>query len=130
MKQWNLNGKRALVTGGTKGIGKAIAEEFLGLGAEVMIVARDKHALDELVYLWQKEGKPVTGVAGDVAKAADRGKIKAAIEERWGALDILVNNAGTNVRKKIEEYSEEEIRLVLEVNLFAAVELSRICLPY
>ena len=130
MKKWDLQGKRALITRGTKGIGKAIAEEFLALGAEVMIVARDKHMLDVLVRLWQAEGKMVTGVAGDVSKEADRKKIKEAIEERWGVLDVLVNNAGTNVRKKIEEYSEEEMRFVLEVNLFAAVALSRMCLHY
>jgi tropinone reductase I len=130
MSNWDLKGKRALITGGTKGIGKAIAEEFLALGAEVMIVARDKDTLDGLVRLWQAEGRLVTGVAGDVAKGADRDKIIAAIEERWGALDVLVNNAGTNVRKKIEEYTDEELRLVLEVNLFAAVELSRMCLHY
>lgn len=130
MTNWDLRGKRALITGATKGIGKAIAEEFLDLGAEVIIVARDKQALDELVRLWQTEGKPVTGVAGDVSKAADRERIRAVVEERWGALDVLVNNAGTNVRKKIEEYSEEEIRYVLDVNFFSAVELSRLCLHY
>lgn len=130
MKKWDLQGKRALITGGTKGIGKAIVEEFLALGAEVMIVARDNHELEERVRLWQTEGFLVTGIAGDVSKAADRKKIVSAIEERWGALDVLVNNAGTNVRKKIEEYTEEEIRHVMEVNLFAAVELCRQCLHY
>jgi tropinone reductase I len=130
MTNWDLRGKRALITGATKGIGKAIAEEFLDLGAEVIIVARDKQALDELVRLWQTEGKPVTGVAGDVSNAADRERIKVVVEERWGALDVLVNNAGTNVRKKFEEYSEEEIRYVLDVNFFSAVELSRMCLHY
>ena len=130
MTNWDLRGKRALITGATKGIGKAIAEEFLDLGAEVIIVARDKLALDELVRLWQTEGKPVTGVAGDVSNAADRERIRAVVEERWGALDVLVNNAGTNVRKKFEEYSEDEIRYVLDVNFFSAVELSRMCLHY
>ncbi|HEV2483492.1 MAG TPA: SDR family oxidoreductase [Puia sp.] len=128
MKKWDLQGKRALITGGTKGIGKAIAEEFLSLGAEVVIVARDRHMLEEQVRLWQAEGKPVTGVAGDVSKEADRKKIKVAVEERWGVLDVLVNNAGINVRKKIEEYSDEEMRYVLEVNLIATIELSRMCL--
>ena len=130
MKKWDLQGKRALITGGTKGIGKAIAEEYLALGAEVMIVARDKHGVDETVRLWQAEGKAVTGIVGDVSKAADRKRIVSAIEERWGALDVLVNNAGTNIRKKIEEYTDEEIRHVLEVNLFSAIEISRLCLHY
>ena len=130
MSKWDLQGKRALITGGTKGIGKAIAEEFLALGAEVMIVARGKHELDEIVRLWQTEGRLVTGIAGDVSKAADRKRIGAAIEERWGALDVLVNNAGTNIRKKLEEYSDDEIRHVIEVNLFSAIELCRICMHF
>lgn len=130
MKKWDLLGKRALVTGGTKGIGKAIAEEFLALGAEVMIVARDKQQVDELVRLWQTEGLPVSGVAADVSKTADQQRIKAAIEERWGALEVLVNNAGINIRKRIEDYTDEELRHVMEVNLFAAVELCRVCLHF
>ena len=130
MTNWNLKAKRALITGGTKGIGKAIAEEFLALGAEVMIVARNKHEVEELVRLWQEEGQQVTGVVGDVTKAADRKRIGEAIGERWGVLDVLVNNAGTNIRKKLEEYTEEEYRHVLEVNLFGAIEMCRLCLPY
>lgn len=130
MKKWDLQGKRALITGGTKGIGKAIAVEFLELGAEVMIVARNEKEVGELVRLWQAEGRLVTGLAGDVSKEADRGRIRAAVEERWGALDVLVNNVGTNIRKKLIEYAEEEYRQVLEVNLFATIALCRICQPY
>jgi tropinone reductase I len=130
MANWDLKGKRVLITGGTKGIGKAIAEEFLGLGAEVMIVARKGHELDELVREWQDKGKRVWGVAADITKAADRKRIGEAVEERWGALDTLVNNAGMNIRRKLEDYSEEEIRQVLELNLFGAIELCRLCLPF
>src|ERR1700759_3173555 len=98
MTKWDLKGKRALVTGGTKGIGKAIAAEFLELGAEVIIVARNEREVEELVKLWQAEGRLVTGVAADVSKEEDRRRIEAAIAERWGALDVLVNNVGTNIR--------------------------------
>lgn len=130
MKKWDLQGKRALITGATKGIGKAIAEEFLELGAEVMIVARNEKDVLELVRLWQAENRLVTGVAGDVSKEGDRGRIRAAVEERWGALDVLVNNVGTNLRKNLVEYVEEEYRQIFDVNLFAAVELCRLCHPY
>jgi tropinone reductase I len=130
MANWDLQGKRALITGGTKGIGKAIAEEFLALGAEVMIVARNKHEVDELVRVWQEQGRRVSGVVGDITKTADRTRIGEAISERWGALDTLVNNAGTNIRRKLADYSEDEIRQVIELNLFGAITLCRLCLPF
>ena len=130
MKRWDLKGKRVLVTGGTKGIGRAIAEEFLGLGAEVMIAARNGQEVEALVRLWQAEGHLVTGLAADVTKGQDRERVRAAIDERWGALDVLVNNAGTNLRRKLADYTDEEMRLVMEVNLFSAVEFCRLCLHH
>ena len=130
MANWDLKGKRVLITGGTKGIGKAIVEEFLGLGAEVMIVARNGHEVDELVGVWRGEGRQVSGVAGDITKPADRKRIGEAVEERWGALDTLVNNAGMNIRRKLADYSDEEIQQVLELNLFGAIALCRVCLPF
>jgi Tropinone reductase 1 len=144
MANWDLKGKRALITGGTKGIGKAIAEEFLALGAEVIVVARNKHEVDELVEVGlapKSEGRNgptggpdgrrrVSGVAGDITNPGDRQRIGEAIEERWGALDTLVNNAGTNIRRKLADYSEEEIRQVIELNLFGAIALCRLCLPF
>jgi NAD(P)-dependent dehydrogenase (short-subunit alcohol dehydrogenase family) len=130
MTKWNLQGKRALVTGGTKGIGKAIAEEFLQLGAEVIIVARREKEVGELARLWQAEGRPVTGVTADVSAEEDRQRIATAIAERWGRLDVLVNNAGMNIRKKLAEYEKAEWRQVMETNLFSAVEMCRLCLPF
>src|SRR5258707_5079244 len=130
MTKWDLQGKKALITGGTKGIGKAIAQEFLELGAEVIIVARNEKEVRELAHLWQSEGRLVTGVAGDVSKEEDQLRIGAAIGERWGQLDVLVNNVGTNIRKKLVDYAEEEYRQVLEVNLFATIALCRLCQPF
>jgi NAD(P)-dependent dehydrogenase (short-subunit alcohol dehydrogenase family) len=129
MNNWHLQGKKALITGGSRGIGKAIAAEFLDLGAEVMIVARDEKEVRELVHLWQANGRMVTGVAADVTSSEARKAIGAAVAERWGKLDVLVNNAGINIRRKLVEYEEEEWRQVLEVNLFAAVAMCRLCQP-
>jgi NAD(P)-dependent dehydrogenase (short-subunit alcohol dehydrogenase family) len=129
MKKWDLHGKRALITGGTKGIGKAIATEFLGLGAEVAIVARNKEEVLSQVKVWREEGYVASGIVADISKSSDRHHIKDKLEE-WGRLDVLVNNAGTNIRKKIGDYHEEEYRKIFELNLFAVVEMCRLCMPY
>ncbi|HCW07468.1 MAG TPA: tropinone reductase [Cytophagales bacterium] len=118
---WSLQNKKALITGGTKGIGRAVVEEFLALGAEVIVVARNKSDLrehDQLIILY-----------GDVTDSNFRSEIIQAVAKRWGKLDVLVSNVGTNVRKKLIDYSESEYRKLFETNLFSAVELIRQLFP-
>ncbi|WP_081209013.1 SDR family oxidoreductase [Salegentibacter sediminis] len=122
---WNLNNKYALVTGGTKGIGKAAVLEFLDLGAEVLFTSRTKKDIDDLLKELQKDYKKVQGLVADVTVTEDRQKIYDHIHNSWGKLGILVNNAGINIRKKANDYSEEEFRKVLEINLNAPFLLSR-----
>lgn len=129
MKNWTLQGKCALITGATKGIGRATAEEFLGLGAHVFIVARHKTELNNLLSEWQTKKFPVLGIAADVTKPKDRARIIASIQEAWGSLDILVNNVGMNIRKPLVEYTEVEYRSIFETNLFSAIEMCRLCFP-
>ena len=69
--KWSLNGKVALITGATKGIGYAIAEEFMNLGAKIYIVARTKSAVEEVVDTWQKKGKTIKGIVGDVSNGQE-----------------------------------------------------------
>jgi len=127
--RWTLSGKKALVTGGTKGIGKAIAEELLGLGAEVMIVARKEEELNQVVAEWQNQNLPAFGTAGDMGKIEDRARIMQAVSEQWNTLDILVNNVGTNIRKKALEYSEKEYDQIMNINLKSAFQLSVLAHP-
>ncbi|MBZ9728866.1 SDR family oxidoreductase [Salegentibacter sp. JZCK2] len=122
---WDLNNKTALVTGGTKGIGKATVLEFLELGAEVLFTSRTQKDIDLVLEELSKYGKKVHGLVADVALAEDRQKVYNYIEKHWEKLDILVNNAGINIRKKANDYSEEEFRKVMEINLNAPFELSR-----
>lgn len=129
MNNWNLNGKRVLVTGGTKGIGLAVVEECLALGASVVFTARNAAEVEALEQRLQQEDLPAWGVAGDVAQTTDRQQILLFAERRWGALDVLVNNAGMNIRKATMDYSQEEYRQVLEVNLVAPFALSRLMYP-
>ena len=99
-EKWTLRGKKALVTGGTKGIGEAIAEEFLSLGAGVFIVARSAPDVNARVEEWTAKGWEARGMAGDIADGRFRESVLDRIGKQWGKLDILVNNAGTNIRKK------------------------------
>jgi NAD(P)-dependent dehydrogenase (short-subunit alcohol dehydrogenase family) len=126
---WSLEGKKALITGGSKGIGLAIVEEFVHLGAEVVIVARNERDLSGCVQMLQQRGYKAEGIAGDVANREFRIKLISTIEQNWGKLDVLVNNVGTNLRKKFIEYSEEEYRKLFETNLFSMTEISRLCHP-
>ena len=127
--RWTLAGRKALITGGTKGIGKAIAEELLSLGAEVMIVARKEEELKQVVSDWQKQNLPALGIAGDMGKSEDRTKVMQAVLEKWANLDILVNNVGTNIRKKALEYSEKEYDQIMDINLKSAFQLSLLAHP-
>ena len=131
MANWHLKGKKALITGATKGIGRAIAEEFLGLGAEIIIVARNEKEVNELVDEWQKQGHKAFGCIADVSKTGDRLKVLEDVKNVFGdSLDILVNNVGTNIRKQLIDYQEDEYRHIFEVNLFSVVEICRLCYPF
>jgi Tropinone reductase 1 len=129
MSSWDLKGKRALVTGGSKGIGKAIVNEFLGLGAEVVFTARNTAEVAAVEQEFRHAGFPVHGVAADVALDQDRKKLLDWISGQWGFLDVLVNNAGMNIRKRVADYKETEYRQVLEVDLIGAFELCRALQP-
>lgn len=125
---WTLKEKKALVTGGTKGIGAAITEELVSLGAEVLVVARNIENLEKFSSQEKFRGK-VTGISADVSRNEDFETIVNKIKEKWGFLDILINNAGVNIRKKTTDYSTEEFDKIFNTNLKSAFELSRLCYP-
>lgn len=127
-QRWNLVGKTALVTGATRGIGRAVAGELLKLGARVVFTARNGQEVVERESAWTRAGGSALGVTGDVADADDRAHLVALVEDLSGGLDILVNNVGTNIRRPAADYSAEEFATVFAVNLDTAFELSRLCL--
>ena len=128
--RWNLNGKFALITGATKGIGRGVTEEFLELGATVFIVSRSEQQVKAVLEQWQKSGLKAHGVAADIAEADHRKKIFNHIEDLWGRLDIVVNNVGINIRKQTVDYSDDEYDRILATNLKATFEISRLAYPY
>ena len=127
--RWSLKSKKALITGATRGIGKAIAEEFLGLGAEIFIVSRNQNDIDKQIKIYSKSGFKVYGLKCDVADKNDRENLFKKIKSLWGGLDILVNNAGTNTRKKTLENTEDDFDNLMDLNTKSVFELCRIFQP-
>lgn len=123
--RWRLDGMNAVVTGATKGIGRAIAEELARLGAAVGVVARSADDVEQTVTALQLAGFDAWGCAADVSKPAGRDAVVAAMPSGWDRLDILVNNAGMNVRKRALEYGDDEIETIFKTNLSSAFKLSR-----
>lgn len=126
---WRLDGKKALVTGGTKGIGKAIVDELLQLGASVITVARNPKDVVKRVLDWKDAGFDADALAADITRAGDRQNVFATVHNQWGKLDILINNAGTNIRKKTNEYSPQEYDFLINTNMTAGFELCRLFYP-
>lgn len=120
--RWSLKDKLALVTGGTKGIGKGIADELIAHGARVICTSRSNVTEDE------GQDNPVF-IRSDASSGAERTELVKEIKERYKRLDILVNNVGTNIRKKTVGYSDDELDFILRTNLISAFSLTRDLYP-
>jgi len=127
--RWSLQEKKVLVTGGTKGIGLAIVKEFLELGAEVIFTARTSADVQAIEEKLTTEYRNVNGMTADSTNPADRNMLVLKIEKRWKRLDIFIHSSGINIRKKIHEYSDDEIDLLVETNYRSAIEFSRKLFP-
>lgn len=127
--RWTLENKKALITGATRGIGKAITEEFLSLGAEVFIISRNENDINADLKKYTEKGHKADGMKCDVTDAGDRIKLLEKISESYDSLDILVNNAGSNNRKSTLENSEEEFDHISSLNMKSVFELCKIFHP-
>jgi len=128
-EQWQLNGYNALITGGTHGIGKAVAETLLQFGASVSIVSRNQVEIDNLTAEWRKNGFNAHGFCADVTSAGDRNTLYENISAMSQKLHILINNVGYTVMKKSLDYSSGELESQLNVNLTAGLEMCRLFHP-
>jgi NAD(P)-dependent dehydrogenase (short-subunit alcohol dehydrogenase family) len=126
-----LEGKIALVTGGSKGIGLAIAKKLLGEGAKVMICGRDAAVLDAAAASLSAAfgADHVATMRADVSKLPEVRALIAGVQERFGGLDILVNNAGLGIFKSVGELTPEEWHLMLDTNLSGAYYCCHEALP-
>ncbi|MCC7504296.1 MAG: SDR family oxidoreductase [Saprospiraceae bacterium] len=123
--------KTVVVTGGTKGLGRAIAEIFAQNGFEVCVCARTQADLDEMQHDWAQlfPGRRLLTYAADVSKKADVFEFAGHVREQWPRLDVLVNNAGIFLPGAISEEREGTLETLLETNLYSAYHLTRALLP-
>jgi 3-oxoacyl-[acyl-carrier protein] reductase len=126
----SLSGRCAVVTGGSKGIGFAVASRFAASGADVAIVARGKPALEEAVgAIKKKTNGKVVGVQADVGAATDVARAYGEAMAALGKIDILVNNAGTSRALPFDKVTDEILHYDIEQKLFAAVRMIRLASP-
>ena len=125
-----LEGKAAVVTGGTRGIGLSIARALAAEGASVFICGRDAARVTSAVKELRKNGAEVEGIAANVSRYDDCRQLIARAAERFGGPDILVNNAGLGVFKPVEQITPEEWDEVIGTNLSGAFYCSREAIPW
>src|SRR5260221_3625036 len=130
IKQFDLTGRTALITGGSKGLGEAMAAGLASAGADVVLVSR---RLDEAQRTAERIvrdfGRRAAGLSADVTSPQQVDAMLAAAVDAFGRIDILINNAGINIRGPIEQITPEQFREVLEINVTGTWLCSRAVLP-
>ena len=129
--QWQLRGHTALITGASKGIGYAVARELAGLGANLLLVARDEDYLEQVRVELSDDFPDVDILAfgADLTEAEERLAVFDWIADLGAPLSLLVNNAGGNQPKATLDYVEGEVQAIFEQNLFSAFEMCRLAHP-
>jgi len=124
-----LQGRTALITGGNRGLGKAIAAALGSAGTRLALVARDRDALDAAATEIRSTGAAVEVFPADVTDERQVRQLERDVLARFGHVDILVNNAGINVRRTVEEFTLEDWNRVIATNLTSAFLLCRSFVP-
>jgi NAD(P)-dependent dehydrogenase (short-subunit alcohol dehydrogenase family) len=130
LEVFNLIGKVALVTGGSKGLGKAMARGLVEAGADIVISSRHENelrtALDEILRGTDRRGRMIVA---DMTRRDDVARLARTALEQMGRIDILVNNAGTNIPQTIDGITDDKWDQVLELNLTSVMVLTRALVP-
>ena len=118
-----------MVTGATKGIGKAVVEELIRWGAQVYLIAREETLLLEQLKQYQQQGAQVKAIAADMSTQAGRASLLSYMQDQGDQAEIIINNVGSNIRKKTLETLEEDFRKLMQINVESAFELSKAFYP-
>jgi uncharacterized protein len=122
--------KTVLVTGGSAGLGRAIAGAFADRGARIAICGRDAQRLESAAEELRRNGSEVAAIPADVTRQEDVDRLLLATVEEFGRLDVLVNSAGRSARGRILDVTPDDFRQLLELNFLAAVRTTRAAAPH
>jgi NAD(P)-dependent dehydrogenase (short-subunit alcohol dehydrogenase family) len=125
LPSFQLEGKKAAVTGAGRGIGRALAIGLAEAGADVAVLSRTKEELEAVAAEIEKFGRKAYPVQADLTKRGDVEGAIAAVKKRAGQLDVLINNAGMNIRTPALEVTDEEWRSIVDTNLHSAFMMSQ-----
>lgn len=126
LQLFNLNGRRALVTGSSRGLGRAIAEALGGAGAEIVLNSRDAEGLGVVVEAFLSQGIKASGVAFDVTNEESVGDAIAYCEAELGPIDILINNAGMQHRAPLEDFPTDRFDRLMTTNVHSVFLVSQV----
>ena len=127
---FDLTGRVAIITGGSKGLGLAIGQGFAAAGASVVLVSRTESEIVAAAKAVEQEtGRTVLGIRCDVTSESDVATMAKTVIERFGRIDILVNNAGVNIRGPIDQLSYEQFRQVQQINVDGVWLTTRAVVP-
>ncbi len=119
-----------LVTGGSSGLGRAIADGFAAAGAKIVIAARGADAVQKAAAEMKAAGREVLGIQADITQQADVNRLFAEAIARFGKLNVLVNNAGRSTRGKVLDTTPEQFRELMELNFIGMVRCTRAAAPH
>jgi NAD(P)-dependent dehydrogenase (short-subunit alcohol dehydrogenase family) len=125
----NLKGRTAVITGGSRGLGEAMAKALAGASAQVALVARDRARLEQVRDDIVANGAVAEVFVADVTREDDVARVAEEIKARFGSPQILINNAGINIRKNLVDFTLDEFRSVLDASLISAFLMSRVLVP-
>jgi NAD(P)-dependent dehydrogenase (short-subunit alcohol dehydrogenase family) len=125
----SLSGRTAVITGGSRGLGEAMAKALSAAGANIALVARDSNRLEKVRAALVSSGGTAAVFTADVTQESEVAKLAQAVTQRFGHPQILINNAGTNIRKNLVDFSLDEFHSVLDSSLISTFLICRAFVP-
>lgn len=125
----DLTGRTAVITGGSRGLGEAMARALAEAGAQIALVARDRERLNGVRDAIAANGGTAAVFTADVTQEKDVAALATSVQQRFGHPQILINNAGINIRKNLVDFSLEEFRSVIDASLTSTFLMCRAFVP-